>query len=251
MQNVAESDFTNVRVAQQHVHVSWRAILAGILVAVAVNILLSLLGFAVGLTAFEPTATVAKGVGIGVGLWLIITAIASVFAGAYFGARVAGDPWKGDGVAHGVVVWGGFLLLHTWLLASGVGKALGAAGSLAGGATGALGSPDARERALTAMTNLGINRSEGERMLNQAQQGAANLRQPGAQQQAAEAAKSAADQAAAGGAAASWIAFGIALLSLGGGALGGMLGAMGEQRQVRGYVRRPIQRERTTTGTSS
>src|SRR3954468_4197196 len=138
MQNVADANFRGARMVEQHVHVSWRAIFAGILVAVAVDILLTLLGFAVGLTAFEPTSGAAKAVGLGVGLWIIITAVASVFAGAYFGARVAGDPWKGDGVAHGVVVWGAFLLLSLWLVASGVGKALGAAGGLAGTAIGAV-----------------------------------------------------------------------------------------------------------------
>jgi RuvA, C-terminal domain len=247
MQNVADAKFTGTPVAEQHVHVSWRAILAGILVAVAVDILLTLLGFAVGLTAFEPTSGAVKAVGLGVGLWIIITAVASVFAGAYFGARVAGDPWKADGVAHGVVVWAAFLLLSLWLLASGAGKVLSAAGGLAGSAASALGSPDARGQALTALSNLGYSRSDAEQMLNQARQGAGNLREPGAQQQAAEAAKKAADQAAAGGAAASWIAFGIALLSLGGGVLGGMLGAMGEQKQVGRYARRlAVERERAS-----
>jgi hypothetical protein len=182
--------------SEQHLHISWRAILAGIVVALAVDVLLSLLGFAVGLTAFEPVAGVVKNVGMGIGIWLIVTAIASVFVGAYFGARVAGDPWRGDGVAHGVMVWAGFVLLSTWLVGSGAGKIL---------------SPSARE---------------------------APLREPVTQQQAAEAAKKAVDHAAAGGAVASWVGFGIALLSLGGGALGGMLGALGEQKQVGRYMKR-------------
>jgi hypothetical protein len=232
------TEYTSGPIAEQHVHVSWRAIFAGILVAVAVDILLSLLGFAVGLTAFEPTAGAAKGVGIGLGIWLILTAIASVFAGAYFGSRVAGDPWKGDGIAHGVMVWAGFTLMSLWLVGSGVGKIMNSAAGLAGSAVSALSSPNSRERIVGTLTDLGYTRQEADQIASQSRQAAPAMREPGAQQQAEDTAKRAADQAAAGGAVASWIAFGIALLSLGGGALGGMLGAIGEQRQVVRYTRR-------------
>ena len=225
-------------VAEQHVHVSWRAILAGLVVALAVDVLLTLLGFAVGLTAFEPTAGATKGVGLGLGIWLILTAIASVFAGAYFGARVAGDPWKGDGVAHGMMVWAGFTLLSLWLVGSGIGKVVSGAASIAGGALGALGSPDTRERVVSTLTDLGYSRTEAEQIANQSKKAAPVARQPGAEQQAEETAKKAADQVAAGGAVASWIGFGIVLLSLIGGMVGGMLGAIGEQKQVVRYARR-------------
>jgi len=211
--------FTSV----QHLHISWRAILAGIFVALAVDVLLSLLGFAVGLTAFEPTAGVAKGVGAGIGIWLIITAIASVFAGAYFGARVAGDPWRGDGVAHGVMVWAGFTLISLWLVGSGAGKILNTAGGLASGAVSGMMAPDSRARGAAPMVQAPSMR-EGP-----------SVREAPTQQQAADAAKKVADQAAAGGAVASWVGFGIALLSLAGGAFGGMLGAIGEQKQVGRY----------------
>jgi hypothetical protein len=231
--------------AEQHVHVSWRAIFAGILVALGVEILLSLLGFAVGLTAFEPTAGATKGVGMGLGIWLIITAIASVFAGAYFGARVAGDPWRGDGVAHGVMVWAGFTILSLWLVGSGIGKVVSGAAGIAGGAIGAAASPGARDRTVSTLMDLGYTRQEAEQMANQAKQAAPTMKQPGAQQQAEETAKNAAGSVAAGGAVASWIGFGIVLLSLGGGMLGGMLGAIGEEKQVVRYARRFVTHEPT------
>jgi hypothetical protein len=213
--------------SEQHLHISWRAILAGIVVALAVDVLLSLLGFAVGLTAFEPTAGAAKGVGTGIGIWLIITAIASVFAGAYFGARVAGDPWRGDGVAHGLMVWAGFVLLSVWLVGSGAGKILNTATGLAGSAMSGMMTPEGRMRGAGPALRESPTLRE-----------APSFREPATQQQAAEAAKKAADQAAAGGAVASWVGFSIALLSLAGGAFGGMLGAIGEQKQVGRYMRR-------------
>jgi hypothetical protein len=234
MTQVAREYVTTSPVAEQHVHVSWRAIIAGIIIALAVDVLLSLLGFAVGLTAFEPTAGVAKGVGMGLGIWLIITAIASVFAGAYFGSRVAGDPWKGDGIAHGVMVWAGFTLISLWLVGSGVGKIINSAAGLAGSTATALTSPGARERAISTLTDLGYSRSDAEQLTKRTAPSARGA----AAEQAEEAAKKAADQAAAGGAVASWIAFGIALLSLVGGTLGGMLGAIGEEKQVVRHARR-------------
>jgi hypothetical protein len=223
MQRLASEPVLTGFPSEQHLHISWRAVLAGIVVALAVDVLLSLLGFAVGLTAFEPTAGAAKGVGMGIGIWLIITAIASVFAGAYFGARVAGDPWRGDGVAHGLMVWAGFVLLSLWLVGSGAGKILNTASGLAGSAMSGMMTPEGRARPTGPVAREVPSIREAT---------------PPTQAQVAEAAKKAADQAAAGGAVASWVGFGIALLSLGGGALGGMLGAIGEQKQFGRYLRR-------------
>jgi hypothetical protein len=253
MTQVAREYVTTGPVAEQHVHISWRAVLAGIVVALAVDVLLSLLGFAVGLTAFQPTSGSAKGVGMGIGIWLIITAIASVFAGAYFGARIAGDPWKGDGAAHGVLVWAGFTLISLWLVGSGIGKIMSSAAGLAGSALGALTTSDAasdtrgpQARIVIALTDLGYDADDAQRIAIEAKRAAPSpsaATSPEAQQRAEQTAKEAADKAAAGGAAASWMAFGIALLSLLGGAFGGMLGAIGEQKQVVRYTRRTVRVE--------
>jgi hypothetical protein len=249
MTQVAREYVTTGPVAEQHVHISWRAVIAGVIIALAVDVLLSLLGFAVGLTAFEPTAGAAKGVGMGLGVWLIITAIASVFAGAYFGARVAGDPWKGDGVAHGVMVWAGFTLISLWLLGSGLGKVLSTAAGIAGNAASAAATsaaaPDNRERIVGTLTDLGYSQADAERIADQSRQSATPPSSPRVdRQQAAETAKG----VAAGGAAATWVAFGMALLSFLGGAMGGMLGAIGEQKQVIRYSRRaPLETSRIET----
>src|SRR4051794_1654636 len=68
MERVTNEYYQPGPIAEQHVHVSWRAIFAGVLVALAVELLLTLLGFAVGLTAFRPTGEIARGVGVGIGL---------------------------------------------------------------------------------------------------------------------------------------------------------------------------------------
>jgi hypothetical protein len=218
----------------QHVHVSWRAIFAGIAVALAVEVLLTLLGFAVGLTAFEPTRGAIKGISIGLGLWLILTAIASVFAGAYFGARVAGDPWKGDGVAHGLMVWAGFLLISLWLMGAGAGKWMSTAAGMSANSLGAMGTADT-DNAIGMLIDMGYSPSEARQIVEQSMAGQAQTPStPDPRDNAAGTAKRAANAGAMG----SWVAFGVALLSLVGGAFGGMLGAIGEQKQVRRYARR-------------
>jgi len=213
----------------QHVHVSWRAIFAGIFVALAVEVLLTLLGFAVGLSAFEPTRGVLKGIGLGLGLWLILTAIASVFAGAYFGARVAGDPWRGDGVAHGVMVWAGFLLISLWLMGAGAGKLVSGASGLSANSVGAQGDAD---NAIAMLIDMGYSPSDARQIVEQNMPSAR-----GGSDSRADTTKDA-KKISSAGAVGSWVAFGVALLSLVGGALGGMLGAIGEQKQVRRFARR-------------
>jgi hypothetical protein len=123
------------------------------------------------------------------------------------------------------MVWAGFTLISLWLVGSGAGKILNTATGLASGA-------------MSGMMTEGRARGTGPMMRE-----GPSMREAPTQQQAADAAKKVADQAAAGGAVASWVGFGIALLSLAGGAFGGMLGAIGEQKQVGRYVRRRDEHE--------
>lgn len=230
MQRIVEEFTPPASFSTQHVHVSWRAIFAGIAVALAVEVLLTLLGFAVGLTAFEPTRGALRGISWGLGLWLILTAIASVFAGAYFGARIAGDPWRGDGVAHGLMVWAGFLLISLWLVGAGAGKWM----SGAAGMPISLGSADS-DNAVSMLIDMGYSPSEARQIVEQTMPSGRSSG-PGTSDPRADAAGTA-KKAATAGAVGTWVAFGVALLSLIGGALGGMLGAIGEQKQVRRFAR--------------
>jgi len=62
---------------------SWRAIIAGWLVATAVAGLLYVAGMALGFAAFDATdlASTAKGVGIGTGIWFVLTWATALFLG--------------------------------------------------------------------------------------------------------------------------------------------------------------------------
>ena len=110
---------------------SWGAILAGVVVATALQITLTVLGLAIGLGTWD-TGDGLRGFGIGAALWLVLTALVGLFIGGRTTGRLAGVLTRGDGALHGIVMWGVSTLLAVWMIAGG-------AGALLGGAFGVLG----------------------------------------------------------------------------------------------------------------
>ncbi|MBX6330948.1 MAG: hypothetical protein IRY91_03775, partial [Gemmatimonadaceae bacterium] len=114
----------------------WGAVFAGLVVALALQVVLTLLGTAIGLTAVGPD-TSARGIGIGAGIWMIVTALIALYVGGLTTGYLAGVLTRGNGALHGVLMWGLSTLLAAYLLASGVGSLLGGAVQLASGAAAA------------------------------------------------------------------------------------------------------------------
>ncbi len=116
--------------------ISWGAVVAGVVVVLVVQMLLMLLGIAIGAATIDPaTADTPRAATLGTGgavWWLGSTAIA-VFAGAWVAARLAAVPSRLDGGLHGVVTWAAATLIGIYLLSTAI-------GGLVGGAFGALGS---------------------------------------------------------------------------------------------------------------
>ncbi|MBA3659522.1 MAG: hypothetical protein H0W67_07990 [Gemmatimonadales bacterium] len=115
---------------------SWGAVFAGLVVATALQVVLTLLGTAIGLAAWDPGDS-ARGLGIGAGIWAIVSILISLFVGGSTTGRLAGILTRKDGALHGVLLWGLSTILTLWLLASGVSALAGGAFRLAGGALGA------------------------------------------------------------------------------------------------------------------
>jgi hypothetical protein len=115
---------------------SWGAIFAGLIVALVLQVVLSVLGIAIGLTVWEP-GDPAAGLGIGAGIWMAVAVLLSLFAGGIVTGRLAGVLTPGDGALHGAVMWGLSVLLTLWLTAAGVSMILGGAFQLVGTAAGA------------------------------------------------------------------------------------------------------------------
>lgn len=102
----------------------WGAILAGVVMGISVQLVLTLLGVATGLSAtdlgtFEPAGA------SGPLLWAGISLLLSAFIGGYVAARSSGLKRKSDGVLHGATAWGATTLLFVILAGAGAGSMLG------------------------------------------------------------------------------------------------------------------------------
>lgn len=109
--------------------VSWGAILAGALIAVALTALGGLLGLGIGFGNFnigDPLSAVPKSTL----LWWTVTTIIATGIGAFVAARLAGIPRGITGAFHGLSVWAVATLLTLWLTTSAIGFALGAASNV-------------------------------------------------------------------------------------------------------------------------
>ncbi|MFM2042029.1 MAG: hypothetical protein RLY86_605 [Pseudomonadota bacterium] len=133
-----------VEVVQPTRRVSWGAVFAGVVLGLAVNLLLSLLGIGIGLTTIDPAqadgSPAAASLGIGAAIWWVSAMLVSTFLGGYTAAHLAGTRQRGDGILHGLVAWAFLLLLTFYLVTSAVGGLVGGAFStLAGSVQGASG----------------------------------------------------------------------------------------------------------------
>lgn len=113
--------------------IRWSAIIAGITVGIGTNILLALLGVAIGLTAIDPQSSEPVGsIPIGTGIWSGISMLISAFVGGYVAARMSGLCRIGDGLLHGFVSWGSTTVLFAFLTTTAVGSLLGGAFNVIG-----------------------------------------------------------------------------------------------------------------------
>jgi hypothetical protein len=153
---------------------SWGAIFAGVVIAVAVQLVLGILGAGIGLTMVDPvegTTPGATGFGIGAGIYWLITTVLALGAGGYAAARVAGVHERFDALVHGLVVWGVTLILTLYLLTSAVGGIIGGAFRTVGAVAGAAGttvSAAAPKAASIAGIDEGDIRSEAAAYLSDA-----------------------------------------------------------------------------------
>lgn len=132
----------DARYAKTVTRVSWGAIFAGVVIAIAVQLVLGILGTGIGLSLVDPvegTTPGAAGFGIGAGIYWLITTVIALGAGGYAAARVAGVRDRFDGLVHGLVVWGVTLILTLYLLTSAVGGIIGGAFRTVGSVASAAG----------------------------------------------------------------------------------------------------------------
>jgi hypothetical protein len=118
--------------------ISWRAIFAGFFISFMVYLILTALGFAIGGASLRGVVQGqggGQGLSIGSGIWLVVTALLSLFVGSYLAGRSSGIITSRVGGVQGFVV----AALFFAFMISQVGAVVGAVGSGLGTVIGSAG----------------------------------------------------------------------------------------------------------------
>ena len=115
--------------------ISWAAIFAGLTIALVSQLVLTVLGIAIAVTAgatgLNPYSAdqSSRNFGFDGVIWLISTSIISLFLGGWVAGRSSGYVRGGEGSLHGFVMWGLSTLITAFLLSAATSGLLsGAAG---------------------------------------------------------------------------------------------------------------------------
>jgi hypothetical protein len=130
------NDEVDVIVAAPLRRISWGAIAAGTVTALAIQVLMAMLGTGIGASTVDtlsagetPSAAVLGG---GAAIWWVISSLVSLAAGGWVAGRLSGVARSAEGGMHGMLTWAVAVLATVYLVTS-------AAGSLMRGAAGVLG----------------------------------------------------------------------------------------------------------------
>lgn len=153
--------------------ISWGAVIAGVAVVLATQLLLSMLGIGIGASTISPTTeqNPTQGLGTGAAIWFGISTLISLFLGGMVAGRLAGMPLKMDSALHGLLVWGMSTLLTFYLLTTAIGGLIGGTASILGKGLSVAG-----QTAATATTAAGNAASNNPDAVNQAQDKVAQLK---------------------------------------------------------------------------
>jgi len=118
---------------------SWGGIWGGVLVAIGLLLLLTVLGVAIGVTAVDPGDTEASTVGTGVGVWSGLSLLIALFVGGLVSTRIGAIFDRTTGFFEGALVWAVSVLLMIYLATTGIGMLAGGAFKLVSGVGSAVG----------------------------------------------------------------------------------------------------------------
>lgn len=118
--------------------ISWGAILAGTLTALAVVFMLNLLGIGIGLTTIDPMTETDPFSGLGTGalIWMGLSNLVALFVGGLVAGRMSGLPSNSDGGLHGFLTWALFALISVYLITSTIGTMVNGMSSAVSGLFG-------------------------------------------------------------------------------------------------------------------
>lgn len=114
--------------------ISWGAIFAGVLVALVVQLLLSLLGLAIGFGNINPMTETDPFAGIGTPalVWWVVSMLISLFAGGLTAGRLSGVYVGFDRMLHGFLTFSVFSIVTFFLITTAIGGVINGVGSVVG-----------------------------------------------------------------------------------------------------------------------
>lgn len=121
-----------------HALISWRAVVAGLLISLFTMTAFIGLGLAFGGIGLEDGAS-ARSAGVFTGVWFLFSALISIFVGSYFAARVSKFRLGRIGSAQGLVIASLFLGFFLYQTVAAIGTAGSMAGSMLGKTASAMG----------------------------------------------------------------------------------------------------------------
>jgi hypothetical protein len=137
--------------------VSWGAVLAGVVFALAIQLIVNMVGVGVGAATIDPGTTdnpSAAGFSMIAGLWWLLSGILGALVGGYAAGRLAGVPKESTAGWHGLITWAATTLVIIYLLSSAVGSIIGGAFStVTSGITGAATAAGAAAQSNTPAAN--------------------------------------------------------------------------------------------------
>lgn len=98
--------------------ISWPAIIAGAVLALALYFVLTLLGGAIGLSVHDRVD--ARTIGIGAAVYAIVVTVLCLFIGGVAASQFTTGENKCEGALYGLLVWAAVFAVLLWMVTSGV-----------------------------------------------------------------------------------------------------------------------------------
>lgn len=116
--------------------IAWTSVFAGVVVALGVQMLLTMLGTGIGMSTIDPLhagGTPSAGAfSIGAGLWWVVSSFIALLIGGWVAAQFSGYLRHIDGLLHGLLVWALTTLLTIYFLGSAISAVVSGAGTVVG-----------------------------------------------------------------------------------------------------------------------
>ena len=109
--------------------ISWAAVIAGVILALVIQLVLNMIGAGFGFSAIDPLEGETPSVttfSIAGGLWMVVSSMFGLFAGGWLASYLAGVTDDEDGTLHGLVTWGLSTVVLMLFLVTIFGSLLGA-----------------------------------------------------------------------------------------------------------------------------